>query len=50
MPRAQAVFAAQGLTVDAWPVHDPHPMLRYRYPVLLHEVGGLLAYRLAGRL
>lgn len=49
MPRAIGSFRAAGFPVEAWPVFDAHPQPRYVAPVVMHELIGLVTYRLQGR-
>lgn len=49
MPRAIGTFSAQGFTVEPWPVYETAVASRYLNPVVWHELGGLVAYRLLGR-
>lgn len=49
MPRAMGVFRAVGFAVEPWPVADGTGLAKDRAALVLHELIGLVAYRLLGR-
>ncbi|MGJ0513405.1 YdcF family protein [Methylocystis sp.] len=49
MPRAMGAFRAQDFYVDPAPVDDALPQPTITAPVILHELLGLVYYRLSGR-
>ncbi len=48
MPRAISTFRTMGFNVEPWPVAD-RTSPQEREPVILHELGALIVYRILGR-
>ena len=49
MPRAMGAFRAVGFAVEPWPVFDRAPRGEEQEASVLHEIAGLIAYRILGR-